>query len=69
MTPEHPKYETHRECLTNVDFSDYFVEESVEGDLRCDKRLNHNRKSYREILSEKDEQMLDVINIEKNLKN
>ncbi len=34
----------HRWCLTDVDFSDYVVEEFVEGDLRCDGRLNPNRK-------------------------
>ena len=34
----------HRGCLTDVDFSDYFSEEFVEGALSCDRKLIPNSK-------------------------
>ena len=39
----------------------------MEEDARYERSLNPNRKSNRQIFSDKCEQMLEIINVEKNL--
>ena len=48
-------------------FSECFAEEFVDGDERKNRSLNPNRKSHRENFAEKCDQMLDIINVEKEL--
>ena len=57
----------HRGHLIDIDFADHFAEEFVEGDERYGRSLNPNRKSHREIFSEKCDQILDAITIEKEI--
>ena len=57
----------HRECLTTADFSECFAEEFVDRDKRKNRSINLNRKSHREKITEKSDQMLDSINVEKEL--
>ena len=57
----------HRGCLTDIDFSEHFAEEFVEGDERKVRCLHPNRKSHHENFAEKFDQILDNINIEKEL--
>ena len=50
-----------------MDFFEYFAEEFVEGDRKSIRSLNPNRKTHRERVVKKCEELLDFINVENEL--
>ena len=57
----------HRGHLTDVDFSECFVEDFAEDDESAERNLNPNRKTYRDKFVEKRTKLLDRASIESEL--